>query len=123
MNLEQLQTRAISAMEAYAVAASEYFTICEAAARKSHAYRLKQAQEFTLIAADTATKRTEAAKQALVDGTCEMQMLERNLAEAKEKAAKAKIDQLKTEISLLQSLLRLETADKDMNKFGQQPGA
>ncbi len=123
MTLEQLQQRAITAMEAYATAASEYSTLAIAAATASHAYRKRQAQEFTIIAADTTTKRTDAAKQAIVDKACEMEMLERNLSDAKERAAKIRIDQLKTEISLLQSLLRLETADKDMNRFGQQGGA
>jgi len=123
VTLTELQQRAITAMELYATAASTYEALALDAATKAHAYRKRQAREFTVIAADTATKRTDAAKQAIVDEACEMEMLERNLSDARERAAKAKIDQLKTEISLLQSLLRLETADREMTRYGQGAGA
>ena len=123
MTLPELQQRAITAMELYATEAGNYGPLAEDAARKSHAYRKRSAREFTVIAADTATKRTDAAKQAIVDEACQMEMLERNLSDARERAAKIKIDQLKTEISLLQSLLRLETADRDMTRYGQGAGA
>lgn len=123
MTLTELQQRAITAMELYATAASEYENLATEAAVAEHAYRKKKAEEMTLLAADTETKRTDTVKLALVDKATDLQMLRRNLAEAVLASSKIRIDQLKTEISLLQSLLRLETADRDMTRYGQGAGA
>lgn len=123
MTLAELQDRAITAMQAYATTTGEYGPQAEDFARKLHAYRRAQAEQMTVLAADTETKRTDKVKEALVDKATEMLMLERNLAEARLNTTKIRIDQLKTEISLLQSLLRLETADRDMTRFNQQGGA
>lgn len=123
MTLEQLQTRAIDTMNAYAAVQADYGPAAEDLAIKLHRYRRSQAEQMVLLAADTETKRTDKVKEALVDKATELQMLERNLAEAKVNTLKVRLDQLKTEISLLQSLLRLETSDRDMHRAGQVPGA
>ena len=119
MTKEQLQDRAITAMQSYAAAAAGYGPAADDYAAKLHAYRKAQAEQMVLLAADTETRRTDTVKSALVDKATEMQMLERNLAEARLNTLKVQLEQLRTEISLLQSLLRLETSDREMHSYGQ----
>lgn len=123
MNSEHLQTKALNAIEAHATAAQEYEGLAISAATALHAYRKKQAEEMTRLAADTETRRTDTVKQALVDKACEIEMLTRNLAEAKRDAAKIRIDQLKTEISAIQTLLGIHRAEADAVRYGQNVGA
>lgn len=118
---EKLQEDLIKGIEALSIANNDLRIAAEEMARTDHAYRQAKARVY-LLTVTNGEKMTIDHIKAVVDRSCEAEMLAFRLAEAKHEAAIERVRSLRTEISAFQSIAGAYREEAAAVRYGQTIG-